>query len=129
MNARREFYFGNASADRVRGTGWFVGQFIPAAIGARHQTALELKWGVHPDGEHRKEGAAADGYATTISVLIRGALRMWFDVDGSRQEMTLNNEGDYVIFGPEIVHSWQAIGETLVLSVRFPSVEHVNGTR
>ena len=37
--------------------------------------------------------------------------------------VTLKKPGDYVIFGPEIVHSWEALGETVVLSVRFPSIE------
>jgi len=26
-------------------------------------------------------------------------------------------------FGPGIVHSWEAVGDTLVVSVRFPSIE------
>ena len=37
--------------------------------------------------------------------------------------VTLKQQGDYVIFGPETVHSWEALGETVVLSVRFPSIE------
>jgi hypothetical protein len=28
-----------------------------------------------------------------------------------------------MVSGPDVVHSWEAIGDTLVLSVRFPSVE------
>jgi quercetin dioxygenase-like cupin family protein len=35
----------------------------------------------------------------------------------------MEKEGDYIIFGPGVVHSWEAIGDTLVLSVRFPSIE------
>jgi hypothetical protein len=61
MGIERSFYFGNAAVDQVRGTGWFLGQFVPPEMGLRHQT--------------------------------------------------------------EIVHSWEALGETVVLSVRFPSIE------
>jgi hypothetical protein len=32
-------------------------------------------------------------------------------------------EGDYVILGPDVVHFWEAIGDTLVATVRFPSIE------
>jgi hypothetical protein len=116
------FYFGNAAVDQVRNTGWFVGQFVPAEQGLRHQTDVELKWGIHKDGEKRSH-PWANGIATTISVLIQGALHVTFDVSGTPQVVTLRTEGDYVIFGPASVHSWEAVGDTIVLSVRFPSVE------
>lgn len=59
-----------------------------------------------------------------ISVLIRGgALRVTFDAGGTPQVVTLRKEGDYVVFGPDVVHFWEADGEPIVLSVRFPSVE------
>jgi quercetin dioxygenase-like cupin family protein len=33
------------------------------------------------------------------------------------------NPGDYIIFAPDAMHSWEAIGDTIVLSIRFPSVD------
>ena len=116
------FYFGNAFRDQVRGSGWFVGQFVPAAQGLRHQTDVEVKWGIHPDGETRPQPWAA-GHATTISVLIRGCLRMTFYTGEQREIVCLQKEGDYLIFAPDTVHSWEVIGDTVVVSVRFPSVE------
>ena len=77
---------------------------------------------MHPDGEERRQALASD-HATTISVLIRGCLRVSFHVGETPQTVALEKEGDYVIFAPKTVHSWEAIGETIVLSVRFPSVE------
>jgi quercetin dioxygenase-like cupin family protein len=106
----------------VRGSGWFIGQFVPAELGLRHQTELELKWGVHPDGEKRSH-PWANRNGTTISVLIEGSLKVTFHIDGATKEVTLRTRGDYLAFGPEVVHSWEAIGDTIVLSVRFPSVE------
>jgi hypothetical protein len=117
------FYFGNAAVDQVRGTGWFVGQFVSPDQGPRHQTDVELKWAMHPDGERRRGAAAANGHATTISVLIHGVLRATFHIDGTPHVVTLQKEGDYVVFGPDIVHSWEALDDTVVLSVRFPSIE------
>ena len=122
MGSKKPFYFGNAKADQVRGSGWFVGQFVPAELGLRRQTDVELKWGIHPDGERRSRPWANQN-ATTISVLIEGCLRVTFHIDGTQQEVTLQTKGDYVAFGPEVVHSWEAVGDTIVLSVRFPSVE------
>ena len=123
MGAKGSFYFGNAAVDQVRGTGWFVGQFVSPDLGPRHQTDVELKWAVHPDGDRRMHGAEANRNATTISILIRGSLRTTFDIGGTSHVVTLAKQGDYVIFGPDIVHSWEALGETVVLSVRFPSIE------
>ena len=65
----------------------------------------------------------ANQNGTTISILIEGSLKVTFHVDGAEQEVTLRTRGDYVAFGPEVVHSWEAVGDTIVLSVRFPSVE------
>lgn len=122
LGSKPSFYFGNAAVDQVRNTGWFVGQFVPAELGLRHQTSVEVKWGIHPDGEQRSH-PWANGNATTISVLIQGALHVTFDVDGTPRVVTLRTQGDYVVFGPDVVHSWEATGDTIVLSVRFPSVE------
>jgi hypothetical protein len=116
------FHVGNAIADQVRDSGWFVGQFVAPAIGLRHQTDVEVKWGIHPDGEKRPQPWAHE-HATTISVLIRGCLRATLHLAEGPQIVTLENEGDYIIFAPGTVHSWEAIGHTVVLSVRFPSVE------
>ena len=91
----------------MRNSGWFVGQFVPAELGLRHQTAVEVKWGIHPDGEKRSH-PWANGNATTISVLIQGALHVTFDAGGTQQVVTLRTPGDYVVFGPDAVHSWEA---------------------
>jgi hypothetical protein len=122
MGSKKPFYFGNAKADQVRDSGWFVGQFVSPELGLRHQTDVELKWGIHPDGEKRPQ-PWANRNGTTISVLIEGSLRVTFQVDGTYEEVTLQTKGDYVAFGPEVIHCWEAIGHTIVLSVRFPSVE------
>src|SRR5947207_2965046 len=113
------FYVGNAAVDQVRDSGWFVGQFVPAELGLRHQTDVELKWGIHPDGEKRTH-PWANGNGTTVSILIRGGLRVAFHVGPRPQMVTLEKQGDYIVFGPDVVHSWEAVGDTLVLSVRFP---------
>lgn len=119
---QRGFHFGNAAVDQVRGTGWFVGQFVPAELGLRHQTDVELKWGIHKDGEKRSS-PWAHGNAATASVLIKGVLHVTFFEGGASEVVTLQTQGDYVVFGRDTMHSWEAVGETIVLSVRFPSVE------
>ena len=122
MDTDKSFYFGNACLDQVDGSGWFVGQFVRPQLGQRHQTAVELKWGQHLDGERRPQ-PWAQGRATTISLLLRGLLRVQFHCGPTVEAVTLQREGDYVIYGPSVIHSWEATGDTLVLTVRFPSVQ------
>src|SRR5690242_19362505 len=99
MTSDKTFHFGNAASDQIRGTGWFVGQFVPAELGLRHQTDVELKWGFHPDGEKRVH-SWAQGHGTTISILIFGTLRLEFQSETAPQVVTMQRQGDYVIFGP-----------------------------
>jgi hypothetical protein len=86
------FYFGNAAIDQIRGTGWFVGQFVPPDWGLRHQTDVELKWAIHADGEQRRHGPEANGNATTISVLIHGVPRATFHIDGTPHVVTFRKK-------------------------------------
>jgi hypothetical protein len=122
MTNDKPYYFGNAAIDQVRDSGWFIGQFVPPELGLRHQTDVEVKWGIHPDGEKRPE-PWANGNGTTISVLLQGTLHVFFHTGGTPELVTMAKQGDYVVYGPDVVHSWEAAGDTLVLSVRFPSVE------
>ena len=122
MDKRKITDFGNAALDQVRNSGWFLGQFVPADHGLRHQNDVELKWGIHPDG-HKRSEPGANGNATTVSILVQGTLNVDLHADKTAQRVTLKEQGDYLIFGRDVVHSWEAVGHTIVLSVRFPSVE------
>ena len=115
------FYVGKAAADQLRETGWFIGQFVPPEFGLRHQAGVELKWGMHADGETRTHPVAYP-CATTISILLQGGMRLTFGTGDQQDIVTLRDPGDYVIFAPGTTHGWEAVGETIVLSVRFPSL-------
>ncbi len=119
------FYFGHAARDQIENSGWFLGQFVPEEAGLRHQTAVELKWGLHKDGERRSAPWATE-VSTTVAILIKGGLRVEFHLGAMTQVVTLDKQGDYVAYGPDVVHSWEAIGDTIVLTVRFPSVQVKN---
>ena len=80
-------------------------------------TAVEVKWGVHPAGEGR-DGWATDEQRTTLLILVRGRFRL----DLSVASTTLEKEGDYAVWGPGIDHSWQAEEDSVVITVRWPSI-------
>ncbi len=103
---------GNAMGDR----GWFVGHFFPDATDPRYTGDVELKWAVHEAGTTRPVWAT-NATATTIVILISGQYRLHFP----DQAVCLTQPGDYVLWGPQIPHTWTAEATSTVLVVRYPS--------
>ena len=114
-------YSGNA---RIEGAlegrrGWFLGHFRDPATGLPHSREVEIKWGTHYQGEE-KTLLAANQSATTLSVLVSGAFRVWFPQ--YEREIILAEPGDYVVFAPGVAHTWRAMEDTVIISVRWPSL-------
>lgn len=99
--------------------GWFLGHFRDPASGLPHSNDVEVKWGTHPQGEEKTLLAANDS-ATTLSVLISGVFRVWFP--HFEREIILAEPGDYVVFAPGVAHTWRAMEDTVIISVRWPSL-------
>jgi len=107
---------GNA-ADAGRATrGWFLGHFMSGRHAGLHSRDVEVKWWTHAAGETRPEWSPP-GTVTTLNVLIRGKFYLLFP----EEEVLLEREGDFVLFGPGIAHSFRCVDESLVMTVRWPS--------
>jgi hypothetical protein len=111
------WYFGNATTDGAAKRGWLVGHFVPPGD-VRLSRDVEIKWGIHPAGEQR-EGWHDDERRTTAVVLVKGRFR----IDLSLGTVLLANEGDYVVWGPGIGHTWRAEEYSVVITIRWPSLE------
>ena len=109
-------YVGNAGVDGVTDAGWLLGHFKPPGD-VRHSTEVEVKWGVHPAGEARSQWATGER-RTALLVLITGRFR----VELPDRTVVLDVPGDYVVWGRGVDHSWYAERESVVLTVRWPSV-------
>ncbi|WP_156757284.1 signal peptidase I [Actinokineospora pegani] len=107
---------GNANDDGAPTRGWLVGHFIDPTEGVRHQDGVEVKWAHHPPGDKRTEWTA-DDQRTTLVILISGNFRV--DVTGG--SATLSKQGDYIMWGAGVDHSWEAAEQSIVLTVRWPS--------
>ncbi len=112
---------GNALKDGNQG--WFVGQFAPASFGLIRQHAVELKWVQHAKGDRRRAFGKWPK-ATTISILINGCFAVRLSLPDGMHEIILKAPGDYVAFAPGVEHSWEALDECLVITVRFPSISN-----
>ena len=110
-----QIQIGNAINDAKRG--WFVGSFIEEELGLRHSDDVELKWGTHAAGEMRDEWVMGET-RTAISILISGK----FEVIFRNRRVVLLSQGDFVIWGLGDDHKWQALEDSVVLTVRWPSL-------
>lgn len=112
MDIERGNFNGTASLHR----GWVMGHFMEEGSPFKTES-FEIKWGRHQAGEH-KEIAAHNDTAKSLAILIRGE----FVVSFGDKEIVLNKEGDYVFWESGVVHSWRAKKDSLVITIRWPSV-------
>ena len=110
------WHTGNAAEDGRERRGWILGHFIDPSEGVRSSNDVEIKWGIHPVGDKRPEWTA-DDQRTTLVLLVQGNFR----IDLTETSITLEKQGDYAVWGPGIDHSWEAITESIVITVRWPS--------
>jgi quercetin dioxygenase-like cupin family protein len=110
------WHHGNAAEDGAERRGWILGHFIGPEEGIRSSKDVEVKWGMHPAGEKRAEWTS-DDQRTTLIFLVEGNFR----VDLTEGNITLEKQGDYLVWGPGIDHSWEALTDSVVVTVRWPS--------
>jgi mannose-6-phosphate isomerase-like protein (cupin superfamily) len=108
--------FGNAFDASKSSRGWFLGHFMKGDDNPLRSRDLEVKWYTHPKGDARSEWAPGSP-VRTLNVLIRGSFVLVFP----DREVALEKEGDFVLFGPGVAHSFRSVEESLVLTVRWPS--------
>jgi len=111
------WYTGNAADDANAHHGWLVGHFITPPDSVRSTGALEIKWGIHPAGQKRPEWST-DEQRTTLVMLVSGRFRVELPDGGA----LLQRQGDYLVWGPGTDHTWQAEKDSVVVTVRWPSI-------
>ena len=110
------WYTGNAGEDAGAHRGWLLGHFIDPPTSVKNTRAVEVKWGVHPAGEARPQWATDD--QTTLVLLVSGN----FLVQLPDAEVPLRRQGDYLVWGPGTAHTWRAVADSIVVTVRWPSL-------
>ncbi|MBN1601963.1 MAG: metallophosphoesterase [Chitinispirillaceae bacterium] len=107
------------STDLNLAKGWFIGHFLEASQGLCRQDDVEIKYGIHQEGEERSDASKSD-FATTIALLIKGKFRLEFPEEGRVEELT--ESGDFVIYQRGILHKWRVLSnDTVVVTIRWPS--------
>ncbi|MFZ3500551.1 signal peptidase I [Streptomyces sp. 5.8] len=109
-------YTGKAAPDAAVDRGWLLGHFKEPGD-PRHSEDVEMKWGVHPKGDERAQWVRGES-RTALQVLISGRFRLEFP----GRSVVLAEQGDYVVWGRGVDHSWYAEEDSVVLTVRWPSL-------
>lgn len=107
---------GNAGVDSQPTRHWLVGHFIPAH-NIRHSNDVEIKWATHRQGDERSEWVTGEK-RTSIALLISGTVTMEF----RDRKCKLAAPGDYVLWGVGVDHRWSAAADSVVITIRWPSV-------
>jgi hypothetical protein len=123
QESRATIRCGNALADGAHHQGWFIGRFLEIPHDLRSCHAVEVKWSAHRAGT-QKPFWGVSGEATTLCVLIKGQLSLQFPGG----ECLLSQEGDYALWSAGVPHRWAVVQESLVLTVRWPSVPEAHRT-
>lgn len=110
-----QIYVGNAAVDGPTDRGWLLGHFRPAGD-PRHSEDVEIKWGMHAPGEQRAQWVSGEKRSALL-ILISGRFR----VELTGRSVLLAKPGDYVVFHG-VDHSWRAEEESVLMTVRWPSV-------
>lgn len=108
---------GNAEDDSAGTRGWLVGHFVDPSEGVRATGEVEVKWAHHPAGDRRSRWTSGDERSTLV-ILISGEFRIHL-TSGCK---TMRRQGDYVMWQPGIDHTWEALKDSLVVTIRWPSV-------
>ena len=107
---------GNAAEESMDRRGWLIGHFIEDQDDIRASKDVEIKWGIHPAGDERSAWST-DDYRTTVLILVEGRFRL----NLPDESIVLAAQGDYVMWGAGLDHSWRADNDSIVITVRWPS--------
>lgn len=111
-----DVYTGNAGKDAALDRGWLLGHFKDPGD-PRHSDDVEVKWGVHARGDQRERWVEGET-RTTLLVLISGRFR----VELPGRSVVLAEPGDYMVWGRGTDHSWCSEEDSVLVTVRWPSV-------
>jgi hypothetical protein len=115
-----KIYKGNAKGSGKLSGGWFLAHFIEEHDLLK-SSKIELKFGEHFEGDKCDWKSSYEG--STISILIKGEFLISFNTSNHIEHITLEKEGDFVIWDNLVHHKWKSVKDSTILTVRWPSLK------
>jgi hypothetical protein len=109
---------GNVNTKANGQRNWIIGHFIESSS-PFHSQDFEVKWSKLSKGEAKSQ-VGSNGIAKTLAILAYGKQQINFPA--TNDVALLANEGDYVFFESGVEHSWEALEDTLLITIRWPSI-------
>jgi hypothetical protein len=100
--------------------GWFLGHFmkVPELITEAIEAQLtELKAG------DIKDAPAFNIKGKTLTLLVDGEFEVIFPEENNKI-VKFNKRGDFVYFSNGVVHTWKAIKDSTIFTIRWPSLNN-----
>lgn len=97
---------------------WLIGHFMPRKT-IYFDERVEVRLGQHPEGDG-KMIPGVNQVARTLSILVRGEFTVRFPE--FKQEVVLNKLGDFALFDAGIAHTSEALMDSVIITVRWPSL-------
>jgi mannose-6-phosphate isomerase-like protein (cupin superfamily) len=116
------WYTGNAESDAGENRSWLVGHFKDRDD-IRYDEDVEVKVSSHVAGDEREAWSTGE-VRRTFFMLMTGRWRLDLEVEetGHRESVILEKPGDYVVWGPGVSHTYRAEDDSVMITVRWPSV-------
>jgi len=136
---------GNLNQNDPKRRGWFAGNFMDEDSPFKTDD-FELQWRKLKAGEE-KPNLGTQKVAKTMGILVYGKFEFNFPKENkldpakggasgrvcrkgrssaasnySGKKITLEKEGEFVFFDAGVAHSWKVIEDTLLVSIRWPSI-------
>ncbi len=111
-------------------TNWIVGEFLTiprdslrhmqrseGTQGGARATNIGIKWFVHQPSDDPEWGEnKGKSIGRTLSILASSGE---FEISFGHYRVTLDSPGDFVVWGPELYHSWRPLKTSTVVSFRW----------
>lgn len=102
---------------------WFLGKFIKEEeFNTEESTGFEVKWSTKEKGFTfpLKEKIVENQSCKSMVILVRGKFKYSFiKGDSSFEDFTMENEGDYIFWTPDINHKIEALEDSVTLTIRW----------
>jgi hypothetical protein len=96
---------------------WVVGYARPNDSPLRTNNVY-VKWARLKKGQ-KKATPTLDQTDNTLGVLISGKIAQHFP--GKKKAIILKKVGDYIFFGPNVPHTWEALEACVIITMRWPA--------
>lgn len=97
--------------------GWVVGRFIEDPESLLRSENCEIKLFKHAKGDKREQWSYSRS-STSFTMLIAGKWSQEY-LEGT---VELTEPFDFTTWGPYVPHKWEALEESIMLTIRWPSI-------